>query len=815
MLISKKVCNVYLCVPQKGTLAECETNMQPRNTDPYIIDFRAFEFAPGVNVILAPSAPVFPVVAVSNDFLFLTKKKRGEVIGKSFFALLTPRVGESKSDVEITIRESFGRVVERQMEDEIPLIPFDILEDDGPVWKNWSLRNVPILGDDKIVRYIISSVRDVTESVASRPKTKSLKDIENSYGFFMSAPVIIGYLRGNEFIIEFANKGLLKTWQKGPEVVGKPLFQVFPELESQGVPTLLNNVLMTGTPFCANAYPLTFVHDGKEEVSYYDFVYQPYYEDEGAGAAGIISVGYDVTTQVVAAKKIEESRKRWKMLADSMPVMVWTADETGSINFLNKRWYEYTGLAEGDSLGFGWTKSVHADDLERCLEIWNEAVRKRDFYEVELRYRNNKGEYRWMIARGVPVIDENEVEAWYGTSTDIHEKKLFELNLEELINERTAELNSKNEILDNILKHSTNGISVSEIFFDADGNVVDALTIIANDAAIKYIGLPRDLYLTKRGTFFDPNLISSPYGQACIKTLKTGEPFIMQYFLEFTGRWLELTVSKMNENHLIQVFTDVTEIKESQLKLEKSLEDLRYANANLEEFAYAASHDLKEPIRKIQYFTNRLREGARDRLNPDELTLLDRLDNSALRMQSLITDLLEYSHAKSGSVDKEPIDLADKIKLVMGDLELEIQKKGARITLRDLPIIRGSRRQIQQLFQNLISNALKYTKPGVVPEIVISASICEGREITPPLPYGVSDRKFDVIKVSDNGIGFDQSQAQSIFKIFARLHGSSQYEGSGIGLSIVKKVVEGHDGFVWADGSPGAGATFTIVLPRD
>ena len=157
-------------------------------------------------------------------------------------------------------------------------------------------------------------------------------------------------------------------------------------------------------------------------------------------------------------------------------------------------------------------------------------------------------------------------------------------------------------LLDSILKNSSNGISVSKVLRNNTGEVIDALTILANDAAVNYIGLPRDIYLSKTATEIEPNIIGTPYYQACIQTLDTGEPFVMQYQMEATGRWLELTVSKLDDDHLIHVFTDVTQIKEAQLQLERTVEDLKYSNQNLEEFAYAASHDLKEPMRKIQYY---------------------------------------------------------------------------------------------------------------------------------------------------------------------------------------------------------------------
>jgi light-regulated signal transduction histidine kinase (bacteriophytochrome) len=269
----------------------------------------------------------------------------------------------------------------------------------------------------------------------------------------------------------------------------------------------------------------------------------------------------------------------------------------------------------------------------------------------------------------------------------------------------------------------------------------------------------------------------------------------------------------MDDSHLIHHFTDVTSIREAEIKLEKTLEELRYSNANLEEFAYAASHDLKEPIRKAQFFANRLNEDLKTTLTTEQISLFNRLEKSQARMQKLIEDLLEYSQAAKGAADQEEIDLREEVKVVLEDLELEIQKKAAKIVVGPLPKLFGNRRQIHQLFQNLIGNALKYSKQNVQSEIRISSSVVKGNEIKSKLPDDAGEKAFHLITVSDNGVGFDQMHADKIFKVFTRLHADEQYRGSGIGLSIVKKVVESHNGFVWAESEPQRGSVFSLLFP--
>jgi len=509
------------------------------------------------------------------------------------------------------------------------------------------------------------------------------------------------------------------------------------------------------------------------------------------------------------------------------------------------------------------------------------------------------------------------------------------------LEDKTRELEAQKTLLDSILTNSSNGISVSKVFRDENGKVVDALTILANDAAVKYIGLPREIYLTKKATEIEPEIIGSPYYQACINTLETGQPFVMQYHMQSTERWLELTVSKLDYNHLIQVFSDVTPVKEVQLQLEKAASTLRtvfnaaktgmftfapvynekdeivdfrfvmvnstiseYAgqapealegqlgtawfpgyltngefdmhkrcfetgepqrteihyiendrefyldmqtvriegqllvtltdysslrksqselektiqalersNMHLEDFAHAASHDMKEPLRKIHTFIDRLKQKLVNKLDETESSLFDRIEAAADRMQLLVDDLLEFSFVSQQPKQLEPVDLNEKMKKILSDLEISIEEKQAQIKIGPLPTVVGNRRQLQQLFQNLIGNALKYSKEGVAPVVEITSQTVTGEESWMAVAAGDKQKLFHLFEIRDNGIGFEQEYADRIFHIFTRLHGRTEYAGTGVGLAIVQKVVQNHKGYIAAYGDPGKGATFKVLLP--
>lgn len=252
---------------------------------------------------------------------------------------------------------------------------------------------------------------------------------------------------------------------------------------------------------------------------------------------------------------------------------------------------------------------------------------------------------------------------------------------------------------------------------------------------------------------------------------------------------------------------------ELEQKVWERTEELRTTNEQLKQFTYSASHDLQEPLRKISFFLERLVSNIGPGLNESNRQIADRIQHTTQRMRHLIDDLLSYSNTTQGTTSFLDLDLMAIAKEVISDMEATIMEKNAEVKLQQLPQIKGDRRQIHQLFQNLISNALKYQRKGEIPVVQISSSIWLGKNENGNLSPETGDKMFYEIEVKDNGIGFDQDDAEKIFKLFQRLHGKAEYEGTGIGLAIVQKVVENHNGSITAESEAGQGATFKIKLP--
>lgn len=242
------------------------------------------------------------------------------------------------------------------------------------------------------------------------------------------------------------------------------------------------------------------------------------------------------------------------------------------------------------------------------------------------------------------------------------------------------------------------------------------------------------------------------------------------------------------------VARDITDRKRVEHDLRRALERLEHSNRELEDFAYVASHDLQEPLRKIRVFADRL-GGRAERLDEQQRDYLARMSAAADRMQNLILALLDYSRVSTRAQTLQRVGLDAILDQVLGDLELSIAEHGARIVRDPLPEVLGDPLQLQQLMQNLIANALKFHPPGVVPAVHVRGGIEHGA------PY---------LCVADNGIGIDPAHVTRIFRPFQRLHGRSRYEGSGIGLAIVKKIAERHGAQVQVRSQPGAGAEFCV-----
>ena len=506
---------------------------------------------------------------------------------------------------------------------------------------------------------------------------KTRKSAENNLkNIIMQSPVSMTILRGEDLVMELANQKSLEIWGKKLEdVINRPLKEGFPELVGQGFVDILNGVYSTGEPFAAQEMPVTLMRYDNPEMIYVTFIFEPLRSTEGV-IEGVIGVGIDVSEQVLARKKIEESEKGLNELANALPQLVWVANANGDVLYYNDRVAEFAGATKNSDGNWAWGGLVHESDLAFTERAWQNAVSQGSIYQIEHRIQVKGGSYRWFLSRGIPQKDEQgNVIKWFGTATDIHIAKEQAKVLEEEVKKRTYEL--------------------------------------------------KDLNIS-----------------------------------------------------------------------------LQQSNNELQQFAHVASHDLKEPLRKIRTFTERLTQDPATKFSDEAKKYIRKVNSATDRMHMMIEGVLNYSMINAGDQNVEIVDLNNIIGSIEADLELVITEKSATIYYTQLPIIEGANILLYQMFYNLINNSLKFTRAGERPLITIGSSVIE--------KDGTSNAE---IRIEDNGIGFEQDQAQKIFNTFSRLNSKDQFEGTGLGLSLCRRIVTRHRGTIEAIGKKNAGAVFIIKLP--
>ena len=351
---------------------------------------------------------------------------------------------------------------------------------------------------------------------------------------------------------------------------------------------------------------------------------------------------------------------------------------------------------------------------------------------------------------------------------------------------------------------------------DAQGRYV-----LDNTAHRRYLGMHGDETVEGKTVWdFFPRDIATLYDGDDQYVLTTGAPIRHR---EEPARpaapnidWLATTKMPLRDGSgriigLVGVSTDITQRKIDEEKLRMFAAQLERSNAELASFASVASHDLQEPLRKIQAFGDRLKAKCAAQLGDQGRDYLARMDNAAQRMQTLIQDLLKLSRVTSRAQPFASCDLSQIVGEVLGDLEVRIEQTQAVIEVGVLPTLDADPLQMRQLFQNLIANALKFHKPGEPPLVRISAEELIATDRTVP---GAKPRdRLCRVTVQDSGIGFDLKYAEQIFAVFQRLHTKTEYEGTGIGLAVCRKITDRHGGVIVAESTEGHGASFIITLP--
>jgi len=522
---------------------------------------------------------------------------------------------------------------------------------------------------------IISGRQAVTES---QHKVTSM--VEQS-------PVGICLFTGDEMKIEIANDIMIGYWGKDRKVLGLPMEEAVPELKGQPFMEILREVYRTGETYYGRAMPAELMVDGELSTYYFEFTYTPIRDSKGE-IYGIMDIAIDVTHQVTASKKLEQTRQALSGAIELAELATWNLNASDGTISCSDRFKEWLGLPFNTGSSEIFLECISNPYRQKIALSLTEALSSssEDFYDYEFPILNKITGQQRIIHANAQVLysKDGHREGIGGTAQDVTKERQLQQELQFKVKERTAELHAAN-----------------------------------------------------------------------------------------------------------------TELESS--------------NRELSQFAYIASHDLQEPVRKISVFTDMLKTNL-DK-NPEKVKLyLDKITSSAKRMENLIKDVLQFSRLSDASHNFESVDLNTVILEILADFDLIIEQKNAVIESDVLPEIQAIPLQMTQLFGNLISNALKYSRPETAPHIAIKAGLLsQSEKENASLDLNQNYIKIDII---DNGIGFSQQYAEQIFNIFQRLHGNDQFAGTGIGLAMCRKILHNHYGSICAVSEEGVGSTFTIILPQ-
>jgi PAS domain S-box-containing protein len=534
----------------------------------------------------------------------------------------------------------------------------------------------------------------------------------------------------------------------------------------------------------------------------------------------IIGTAQDVTEKETLINRLQESQNFIRKITDATPSIIASYNvRSGRYTFISEGLEKLLGYKtmEVKERGAGFfDEIIHPDDAPALYEKYAKTIAevnsgsssKEVVMEFTYRMKHKNGEYRWFHTYGT-VFDfnaEGSVEHVLNITLDVTEQTqaVETIQEQEHFIQQIADASPTILYMFDVASQSIAYIN-REAYFVL-GYLPEEITE-EGSAITALLYHPDDLPLLPARSQSKKNFqqVDSMIQYECRMQHKDGE-----------YRWLlvrEIVFKADDKGAVTQIIgaaLDITRRKEMERTILQNTHQLEQSNASLEEFAYVASHDLKEPLRKISTFGDRLAASHSEKLSADGTIYLTKIIDASQRMQSMISDLLSISMI-SGNQQFQKQSLQKILEETLLTLEFKIEQQNAIIRYDTLPEAHVVSSQFRQLFQNLLANSLKFVRDGVQPVVVITATHATTHEVD---VYQLRQSPaYLKLVFSDNGIGFESEYAQKIFAIFHRLHGRSEYEGSGIGLAICRKIVEHHGGVIYAEGHPQAGAVFTVIIP--
>ena len=539
--------------------------------------------------------------------------------------------------------------------------------------------------------------------------------------------------------------------------------------------------------------------------------------DQQGKFCGAIAMITDISDRHQAIEALRESEARFRHMADTAPVLIWMSGLDKLCSYFNKTWLDFTGRTIEQELGNGWSEGVHPDDLQHCLDTYITAFDTRQDFKMEYRLRRFDGEYRWVFDTGIPrFTPDSRFLGYIGSCIDISERKQAEeqiLKLNQSLNRRIKELETLLEVI-------PIGIGIAE---DAQCHHIRVNPALAHQLKIPshvnaslsapHPEKPQHFKVYARGRELAVDELPMQYVAAHgVPILDLEEDLVFD-----NGETIQLLVSAAplfdeqgQSRGCVAAFLDITERKQAELRirqLNESLEQrvkertlqLEEANQELESFSYSVSHDLRAPLRHISGFVDLLHKRIGTTLDETSLRYLNIITQTTKQAGTLIDNLLEFSRMGRTQLHYTTINMTYLVWEVQQDLALESKGRMIQWHIEELPQVKGDPFMLRLALRNLMENAIKYTQTRPQAEIAIGSCQTEAEIL---------------FFVRDNGIGFDMQYAHKLFGVFHRLHSAEQFEGTGIGLANVRRIIHRHGGRTWAEGVVDGGATFFFSLPK-
>lgn len=613
--------------------------------------------------------------------------------------------------------------------------------------------------------------------------------------------------------------------------------------------------------------------DGKYEEHIFRVVHYPLCDDKGK-VVGVYQTSTDITKEANESDRLERAEQQLHEALAIARVGTWVWDIKGDKVITDRNLAQLFGVSyEEAAAGLPlsvFTDSIHPADRDRIVKEIQHTIRTKGMFESEYRTLGSDDSIHWLLARGrIETDSKGQPAVFPGVLLDITDRKRAEESRSFLVDATTILAGSLHyrQTLKKVASLAVPRVAdwcTIDMIGDK-GRLQQVAMAHKNHDTLRWAREqrrkygPDDIHINQAFERLvhtgKPEFVSAINDEILRKMTKTKEQLELARRLEtsslirvplrreetivgvltlvgtegrhFTEDDLNMALELANhaslsisnaylfdttrselkkreklEERLIKMNERLERrVRERTAKLEELNGQLNRSNRELQDFAYVASHDLQEPLRKIQAFGNLLEQEYGSKLD-DGKDYLDRMRNAAARMSDLISDLLSFSRVTTQVRPFVPTDLGQVVEEILSDLETRLADTGGTVEVGDLPVVDADPMQMRQVFQNLVSNALKFHKPDAAPVVTIGASA-----------KTVNGVRCVAIEVSDNGVGFDEKYLDRIFAVFQRLHGRDQFEGTGIGLAVCRKIVERHHGTVTARSKPGEGATFVILLP--